>query len=201
MRIIEGILSVISGSSRNGKTVYVKRMVERFKRVMVWDVDGEYTSGFVSVDSIGQLISLIKKQGMQSLNVSYRPKSLDEFDAFCAVAVAWGTDTGELACVVEETADISSAGKAQGNFRILIGRGMKRGISLFCVTQRPSESEKTSLGNAKKIVTFYMTRAKDRDYMATELVCESEDIEGLEPLHYLEKDVDKRKIVQGSITF
>ena len=197
----EGQLSVVSGSSRNGKTVYVKRMLEKFSRVLVWDVDGEYTAGFISVDEIGVLLNILKNRKNENIKIAFRPKNIDVFDMFCMVAIAWGSDVDALAVVVEETADVTSPGKAPANFRVLIGRGMKRGISLFCVTQRPSESDKTSLGNAKKIVTFYMTRAQDREYMAREMGCDAGDIEGLAKLHYLEKDVDARKTVTGEISF
>ena len=197
----EGILSVVSGSSRNGKTVYVKRMLEKFKQALVWDVDGEYTDGFIKVSEINDLLNLLKRRKHENIKIAFNPKNLGVFDMFCMIAIAWGTDTGELAVVVEETADVTTPSKAPANFRVLIGRGMKRGISLFCVTQRPSESDKTSLGNAKKIVTFYMTRAQDREYMAREMGCDAGDIEGLEKLHYLEKDVDARKILAGEVVF
>lgn len=201
-KISEGVLSVVSGSSRNGKTVYVKRKLQGHDRVIVWDVDGEYReAGCTVVRTIGELINLIKKQGRGKLRVAYMPSSLDTFDDFCRIAIAWAEDCGGLACVVEETADVTTPSKAPANYRILIGRGMKRGISLFCVTQRPSESDKTSLGNAKIMTTFYMSRANDRDYMAREMGCESSDIEGLDRLHYLEKDVDSRKIVEGVLEF
>ncbi len=201
-KISEGVLSVVSGSSRNGKTVYVKRQLQAFDRVIVWDVDGEYTMrGFVTVRTLGELVRLIKNKGRENLKVSYMPESLDKFDDFCRVAMAWAMDVGGLGVVVEETADVTTPSKAPANFRILIGRGMKRGISLFCVTQRPSESDKTSLGNAKIMTTFYMSRANDRDYMAREMGCEASEIESLERLHYLEKNVDERKTVAGTIVF
>jgi hypothetical protein len=201
-KISEGVLSVVSGSSRNGKTVYVQRKLQAFDRVIVWDVDGEYNmNGFKTVRSIGELVRLIKSKGREKLKVSYLPESLEKFDDFCRVAMAWALDVGGIGVVVEETADVTTPSKAPANFRILIGRGMKRGISLFCVTQRPSESDKTSLGNAKIMTTFYMSRANDREYMAREMGCESSEIEALEKLNYLEKNVDERKTIQGKIVF
>jgi len=206
----QGKVWVVSGSSRNGKSVLTQSEILSFLFILVWDVDGEYTKdewpegGLVTVRTLNDLYNLITAKGDKPLRVAFQPESLDVFDDFCELAIAWGTDIqaagiGELAVVVEETADISSPGKATGNFRILIGRGMKRGITLFCVTQRPSESEKTSLGNAKYIVTYYMTRDNDKNYMAKEVGCKPEEIDGLEPYYYLKKDVDNRKIIHGTI--
>ena len=206
----QGKVWVVSGSSRNGKSVCVQSEIMDFDFILVWDVDGEYTKnewpegGLVTVNDLNSLYTLISEKGNKPLRIAFQPASLEVFDDFCEMAIAWGTDiqaagVGELAVVVEETADISSPGKATGNFRILIGRGMKRGITLFCVTQRPSESEKTSLGNAKYIVTYYMTRDNDKNYMAKEIGCKPEDIDELAPYYYLKKDVDNRKIIHGTI--
>ena len=201
----EGVLAIVCGSSRNGKTEYVKRQLESFSRVIVWDIDEEY-NGFVRVRTIAELINIVKKAGLKDIKIAFSPRSLLSFDAFCKIVLKWSDDLLEndkagIAVVVEETADVTSPSKAPANFRVLIGRGMKRGISLFCVTQRPSESDKTSLGNAKVLVTFYMSRAADREYMSKEIGCNSDDIEALEKLQYLKKDVDSRKIVRGLIEF
>jgi len=206
----QGKVWVVSGSSRNGKSVCVQSEILDFDFILVWDVDGEYTKnewpegGLQTVRTLGALYNLITTKGDKPLRVAFQPESLDVFDDFCELAINWGSDiqemrVGELAVVVEETADISNPGKATGNFRILIGRGMKRGITLFCVTQRPSESEKTSLGNAKYIVTYYMTRDNDRNYMAKEIGCKPEEIGELAQYYYLKKDVDNRKIIHGTI--
>jgi len=203
----EGSLSVVSGASRNGKSAYTMRELENFEFALAWDVDEEYAgNGFVKANGIADLINIIKQKGSKPLRVACVPKDLGEFDDFCKIALAWAKDIrdnklGQLGVVVEETADVTTPSKAPANFRILIGRGMKLGISLFCVTQRPSESDKTSLGNAKNIITFYMTRAADRDYMAREIGCDASDIEELDKLHYLKKDVDNRKIVAGKLEF
>lgn len=203
----EGVLTVVSGASRNGKSAYTKRNLEHFDFAMAWDVDEEYAgNGFLRANGIAELINIIKQKGSKPLRVACVPKDLSQFDDFCKISLAWAKDIrdnklGELGVVVEETADVTSPSKAPANFRVLIGRGMKLGISLFCVTQRPSESDKTSLGNAKNIVTFYMTRAADRDYMAREMGCEASDIEALDKLNYLKKDVDARKIVAGKLEF
>jgi len=203
----EGVLSIISGSSRNGKSAYTKRQLEQYEYALVWDVDEEYTGGgFIKVNGIGDLYNLIKSKGNKPLKISCVPRNLSEFDDFCKIAIGWAKDIqelklGVLGVVVEETADVTTPSKAPANFRILIGRGMKLGISLYCVTQRPSESDKTSLGNAKYIVTFYMKRPGDREYMAKEMSCRPDDIEALDKLHYLKQNVDERKIIAGKLEF
>ncbi len=203
----EGQLSVICGASRNGKSALTLQAIQEFSRALVWDVDDEYQeNGLKPVRGIKNLTNELIKTGGKPFKIAYIPGGLGEFDRFCQVVLSLADDLKQagnpgLAVVVEETADVTSPSKAPANYRILIGRGMKRGISLFCVTQRPSESDKTSLGNAKYLVSFYMTRAADREYMAREIGCTAEDIEALEKLEFLKKDVDGRKITKGKLEF
>ena len=199
----EGKIFIIAGASRNGKTVYTIEQVKNRRRVIVWDVEGEFKKlrGFVAVSSIPALLETVKKAGVKPCRIAYQPNNTREFSDWSKIALAWGRAVGDVAAVAEETSDVTTPGKAPDGWGQLIRKGMKRGIDIFAISQRPAESDKTALGNAKYIISFYLNRPRDREYIAAEMGCNPEQIEQLEKLHYLKKDVDNRKLIKGQIQF
>ncbi|MCL1072999.1 hypothetical protein [Shewanella dokdonensis] len=89
------------------------------------------------------------------------------FEFWAACAFAWCN-----ACIVaEELADVTTAGKAPPHWGQVVRRGRARGLApIFAITQRPSESDKTTVGNATLVRCGRLNRANDRKYMAQEWI-------------------------------
>lgn len=203
----DGNLYYICGASRTGKTVYTTEIMKKLmqnglNRWLVWDIERDYyeLSGFVTITNLADLKKAILHKPTGDLKIAYQPRSLADFGGFCQLGLLWG-ELAPIGFVAEELADVTTPAKAPDGWGQLVRRGMKRGIEIFAITQRPAEADKTALGNAKFITTFYAPRARDRQYMETEMDLEAGAIAQLPKLHYIARDVDNRKNKKGKLIF
>ncbi len=196
---LKAAIQVVCGSSGSGKSVTIKKRLQKEKRLIIWDIDDEYTGemgipGCQRITSMAELAAKVSKA--KAGKFAYvGPKS--NFEQWCRVVFAWGY----CAAVAEETAGVTSAAKAPDAWHTLISRGRKRGIKpLVGVTQRPSESDKTIMGNCSSIQCGMLTRAMDRKYMAQELDLPVEHISRLGEEEYIRLDTRKKEYFHGVIT-
>jgi hypothetical protein len=123
--------------------------------------------------------------------VVYVPEKTSDFNPFCRIAFAWaicGHDKRlKTSIIAEELADVTSPQKAPEGWGILLRQGMGFGANIYAVTQRPSESDKTVMGNASYLHTHYMQRQQDRVYMGREMDIEPEKIGNLQRYKYIER--------------
>ena len=191
-------IGVVCGSSGSGKSVTVKKAVAKAERLLIWDIDDEYSGpeGVPGVVRVSNMAELARKLATAKKGkFAYVGKVVD-FGAWCRAAFAWG----HCAVVAEELAGVTSPGKAPPDWHTLVSRGRKRGIALIGVTQRPAESDKTIMGNASFIQVGRLSRAQDRRYMASEIDIAEEHINGLENLQYIKKNMARNEYVAGKIT-
>jgi hypothetical protein len=211
---MDGKILMSIGKSRSGKTVWVKRQLMRYSRVLVWDVEGQYADnpGFIRITDRKQLVAVCKvaRQG----RFAFVPKSVKEFGfwADCAFLFArvgrqtW-RDRVHSAIVAEEIADVTSPAKAPDEWGILLRRGLKYGVDIYGITQRPQESDKTCMGNASEIHLCKLQRPGDIKYMAEEMDIPPAEIRSLvmdrknKIFEYLHKDVDADTVERGRLTF
>lgn len=210
---MKGEIICISGGSQNGKTTYAfaelqRREREGIDKFVAWDVDAEYSDlrGWRSIKGLSQLISFIKNNGINPVKIAYHPVSNDDFDSFCLIVRAWGKDISDISCgrdglvvVCEETADVTTPSKAPNGYGQLIRRCKKRGIFLYCLTQRPAESSKTPYGNANFLVTFHLPLISDRKSVCEYFGTSSEKLDEIKRYHYLKKDIINRDLIEGKV--
>ena len=103
--------------------------------------------------------------------------------------------------VVEELADVTSPGKAPEGWGELIRKGRHYGGSIYALTQRPAESDKTIAGNADIIHTGRLSFPRDRKTMAEYLDVPVSKITALPSLHWIERDMRTRELRTGVLTF
>jgi hypothetical protein len=156
-------IRLITGQSGSGKSFYVKSCTDSSKRVLVWDVKGEYR-GFQRIE--GDRLALVRAlKGAGAGRFAYVPRHLADFDFWCQAAYAWG----HCDVIAEELADVTTPGKAPPGWGVILRRGRERVLRVFGVTQRPAESDKTIMGNWTLARCFSLRREGDRAYMAREL--------------------------------
>lgn len=202
----DGTLTVAVGASRSGKTAWVKQRLSAYPVRLVWDVEGQYRQGNHVATSKRELIALAKHAAAKPCGIAYVAPSLDDFGYWADVAfwlVRAVSGKHQCAIVAEELADVTTPGKAPDQWGILIRRGLKYGADLYAITQRPSESDKTIMGNASVIHCCGLQRANDRKYMAAEMDVPAETIAGLNrgQLEYLHKDMRTLETSRGKLTF
>lgn len=181
----ESDITVVSGMSRSGKSAYVKNLIRARPVLRVWDPDGEYVDAGITRPIYSRQAWTAANNGPHGGRFSYvAPVTRDEFNYWALACLARG-NFGPLTVVAEETADVTHAGKAPQHWGSLVRRGAKRRISIVALTQTPSESDKTVMKNARRLVCFMQDRDPDIDYMAREMRVPREQIAALKKLEAL----------------
>ncbi len=163
-----GVLWAVVGRSRSGKTVRVLREIQRHRCVLIWDVEGQYTATH-RARTPAELWPIVKACAGKKATIAYTG-ALGDFDQFCKMAfyyVQRCCAAGQQSAVVfEETADVTNPGKAPEHYGIFIRRSLKYGVDVFAITQRPAESDKTSIGNASIVYVCALKLPRDRKSVA-----------------------------------
>jgi len=162
----DGKLIFSIGASRSGKSQFVLSQVRTSKRLLVWDVEGEYAAkfGLKVVEGKQALVAHLKKS-IGNARLAYHPKNLNEFDFFCRCAFNWIIQA-PADVVVEELAASTNAVKATGYWGVLITRGLKYGPNIYAVVQRGQETDKSVLGNATVINICRPNTERDARYIS-----------------------------------
>ena len=184
-----------------GKSAWLKREIAHDRRVVVWDMKNEYAAGAActAVYKITDLIARLESRGSSSGRFALVSSSVSQFDLFCRVAYKWG-EWGGVTVVAEELADVTSPGKAPLGWGMVLRRGREVGLTVYGVTQRPAESDKTILGNYTRIHCTRLKRAEDRVKMAREMGVSVAVLDALPPLSWIEC-TDAGEITTGKLTF
>jgi len=194
----DGRIVAISGMSRSGKTSFAVRALNGFERVVIWDPDDELSkrARAVRFDRLGDLIAALRKAQDGPLRACYVPGNMTRkalvtaFGLWSRSAFAWCVDYGgPVAVLADELADVSNAGKAPEGWGQLIRRGAKHGLNTFAISQRWSEADKTTLGNAARMVAFRASNALESEYVAQRFRgVQAQELEDLRMKSYIELD-------------
>lgn len=203
MKTDDGRLYVIAGASRSGKTAWTKRQVKSRRRVFAWDPEAQWCElpGWRKVTTRAELLAAAKKPGPQRIAYVAGGSLAAEFDFWAGCVMYAGRYVEPLDAIAEELADVTTPSKAPGNWGILLRRGLKRGITIFCISQRWSEADKTAVGNASDFVLFRQSSGDDVAYLARKTRVPDTELDGLAQLHFVHKDALTGAIKRGKLTF
>lgn len=201
---LSGLLALVTGQSRSGKTFWTAQRVAREPRVLVWDSMNEFATdyGYRRITSAPELHRVALSSA--PVRAGYVvPVTASSFDTFCRLAWVWlrvNARAGHrVAIVVEEMADVTTPGKAPAAWGEIVRKGLRFGPHVYALTQRPAESDKTVVGNANLLHCHAMSRADDARYMARELRAPVELVDGLrlDRFEWLELDRRTRTLTAG----
>lgn len=135
------------------------------------------------------------------VRISYKGE-LDSkhFGQWAAVTLAWAHHA-PFTAVAEELADVVHAGKGPKGWRQLVSGGLAYGLTIYGITQRIQETDKSIFGNATTLRIFRTGNENDSRYISKASGIPVADIESLNKLEYLEKDRDSGEISRGIVTF
>jgi hypothetical protein len=182
----EGRLTVVAGASRSGKSLWTAQQVARARRLLVWDLLGEWSARYrcVRVSSLDELVARIEEPARLAF---YAPPMVPQFDAFCRLAWCW-LRLAPGALVIEETAAVTSPAKAPPAWGDVVRMSLRYGVDLYALTQRPAESDKTAFGNASVIHAGRAVTPRDRATLAEYLDVPVTTVAALRPLEWIERD-------------
>lgn len=203
MKTKDGKLYVIGGASRSGKTAWTVLKVAKAPRVWAWDPEAQWCElrGWRKVTTRAELLKAAEKPGAQRVAYVAGGTLAAEFDFWAGCAMYAGRYVEPLDVVAEELADVTTPAKAPGNWGILLRRGLKRGISIYAISQRWSEADKTAIGNASEFVLFRLSSGDDIRYLSRKTRVPEADLVGLARLEFVRFDAVEGKTERGRLTF
>lgn len=178
---------VVTASIGGGKSSIVKKKIAKHKRLVVFDPDDEYggIAGIKKADNCQHLLQMLKDTKGGALKVRIVAQGKAAFDFVSRAVFGWGY----CAFVAEELAGRTSPGKSSGGWHTLVTRCRKRGISIYGVTQRIAECDKTIIGNSSEIYAGRLSRYADRKLISQEIDIPIEQIGKLKKLQFIRADM------------
>lgn len=203
MKTEDGRIVVVSGASRSGKTAMVRKLLAKARRVWAWDPEDQWAQlpGYVRVTNRKQLAAAMDNKGPQKLAYVTGGDLKEEFNFFCQCAMYAGRYVAPMDVIAEELADVTTSSKAPGHWGILIRRGLKRGISIYPISQRWAEADKTAMGNASDFILFRCATGDDAAYLERKTGVSAAELNTMPPLYWIKKDNLNGKITRGKLTF
>lgn len=203
MKTTDGRLVVIGGASRSGKTAYTRKAVASSRRVLAYDPEAQWCElpGWRGITSRALFLQAATQPGPLKLAYVAGGNLADEFGFFSGVAMYAGRYVAPLDVIAEELADVTTPAKAPGNWGILLRRGLKRGITIYAISQRWAEADKTAVGNASEFVLFRQSSADDIRYLTRKTRLPEDQLMGLKPLEWVRFDVLTGEITRGRLRF
>lgn len=203
MKTVDGRLYVIGGASRSGKTAWTRRETARHRRVFAWDIEDQWARlpGWQRVTSRADLLRLAQKPGPVKVAFVAGGDLQSEFNFWAGIVQYAGRFVEPCTAIAEELADVSTPAKAPGNWGLLLRRGMKRGITIYAISQRWAEADKTAVGNASEFVIFRQSSGDDARYLARKTRIPESEICALAPLEFVRLDAGTGEITRGKLRF
>jgi len=195
----DGQIVVGIGVSRSGKSVWVNKILEGKKRVIVFDPKAEYGRGrgWLAVTDFVELFDAVRAKKAQK--ISFTSVKKGAFDYFCQCA--WVFNLIEPAAIVcEELAANGASGAARGAWGRLINQGLAFGMLLIGTVQRGQEVDKSIMNNATFLHISRHNTLSDREYIAKKLGIDVGKIPA-EPLRWVQWNSDRGVICSGKIEF
>lgn len=199
----DGVLYAVAGFSRSGKTTSVANQVQSERRLLVWDYPkGEWATRYRCrrVSSFQELAQCVvpgaKPERIAFMRVSESP--YDDFENWSRLAWIYVQAHGGPV-VAEELSSVTHPGKAPPAWGNINRMGLGYGSDIFAITQRPAESDKTSLGNASVIRCGIMGTIEDRKTMARYLDVSVAEVNALRQFQYIERDRRTFQLRHGTV--
>jgi len=187
-----------SGKSHEAK---VRLSAERAERLIVIDPDGEY-EGFGALHE--SLSALLPGLGWPSFHVRFKPSFVRataerQFDLLCQL-VRWLVDpqpgqarpalVAPVTFAVDELADFvgPSFRDAPESWQWIIRRGRKYGVTLYALSQRPAQIDKTLFSLASELRSGRLNDANDQRTVAAALGVAPDVIAGLQGYEAIQRD-------------
>lgn len=202
MKTVDGRLHVVSGSSRCGKSTQVAKEVKSEKRVVAWDPEAQWCDqpGFRKITTKEELLAAIQTKGHMRIAYVAGGDLKEAFNFLCKLVMYAGRFIAPLVFVAEELADVTTPSKAPGEWGILVRRGLKRGITIYAISQRWAEADKTAMGNASDFICF-MPRPTDLKYVAQKTGIDIDELAALKPFEFIKFDPVTKDKDQKTLRF
>lgn len=194
-------IEAVLGASGSGKSSYVKRLMERAKprRLIVFDPENEWSAFGTVTTRVEDVLAGFKAAGQDgACRVVFVPSPVPEiavrqFDAVCRIAF----HAERLTFIVDELKSVTSPSRSPVGWGMLTGRGRKRAIVMYGLSQRPASIDKDFLGNCNYVRAGRLTYIEDQRAVARVLGVKEADIGALPDLGWIRRDMATGETKRG----
>lgn len=186
-------IEAVLGATGSGKSSYVKALMRKKppKRLLVFDPEGEWGEFGRVTTSLQDVIAACEAAGAGgALRIVFVPSpdpatAVRQFDVFCRIAF----HAERLTFIVDELKLVTTPSRSPVGWGMLTGRGRKRGIVIYGLSQRPASIDKDFLGNCNFVRTGRLTYAEDQRAVARVLGVPESEIGALPDLGWIRRDM------------
>lgn len=194
-------IEAVLGASGSGKSSYVKGEVRRDKpaRLLVFDPDAEWGEFGRQFTSVQDVINAFRAAGQDGpARVVFVPSpdpktAVTQFDVICRIAFA----AERLTFVVDELKLVTTPSRSPVGWGMLTGRGRKRGIRIYGLSQRPASIDKDFLGNCSFVRTGRLMYDDDAKAVARCVRTTPDELLELADLAWVRRDCRTGEIKRG----
>ena len=172
-------IRAVMGAPGTGKSHYVKAEMAKARRLLVWDLEDEYTD--LEAVTVAQLPARLHQAGAGPFAVRVvastdAAQRAAQFDLVCRTVMA----IGKLLFVAEELRFVTTPSRAPAGWAGITLRGRKRGVRVIGTSQRPASIDKDFLGSATLIRCGALNYPEDRRAVAAVMGIDAGQVEKLQ---------------------
>ncbi len=189
-------ITAIIGATGSGKGVYLRSIMPKQRRLLVWDWKGEYRQfGSVVRGSPKALRAALVKAGSGPFKLIYIPDKSSkgnakknreyleaQFSFVCMAAFA----VRHCTLIAEELSNVTGSGYSPAGWLTVITEGRDKDLKIYGVSQRPALIDKSILDAATCIRCGRLNTQASRKFMADIMDIDVKEIAALAPLQWLE---------------
>jgi hypothetical protein len=178
----ENFVSVVTGQRGCGKSTYIRKKIQGFSRVLIYDLLGEFEPTVFDLNSF--FAEVKKKNREQFFYISYfNPKSNEEDFYFVCKTI---NKMHNVIFVLDELDYFCSATYCPPNFAEIIKRGRHQELGVLAATRRPHEIPRLVTSQVTEFVTFRHVEPRDLAYLKDICGFDEDQVKALPNYHYLE---------------
>ena len=199
----------VFGARGTGKTAWIKQLIGGLgpQRLLVWDYKHDPDLKTLG-KPITRLADLARAAAAPAFSLRYLVQQdtdpIPQFDLFCRIAWA----AGNLTLFVDELPEVTKANKAPQAWRkcVNVGRsysdgGTLKSLSIIGAGQRPTEVDKSFLGNCDVIHTGRLGYQNDAKALAQAWGTDFRELFTMPDLAWVEKRADNPQVLRGMLSF
>ena len=187
---------LIFGKRGTGKSYLANKLIERERRLLIYDTLGEYTDGVVfDAEYAERFKEFWKHVYRRNFRLIYRPLvPVDEIDEIAELVFL----LGNMTFLIEEIDCYCTSYAISDSLAHIVQRGRHKDITLIGVTQRPFGIHRLLTSQAKEIYIFGTNEPRDREYLKLLLGTEIEaKLDQLEQYQYIRWQDSKKELEIG----